>query len=233
MTTVRLLYDLQELDLQIEQHRTTLTSLEAELNDTGVASQLREAVERERRRLQELRLKQRNQELDVESLRRKLQDLEGRLYSGRVTNPRELESMEKERAILKRQLSGEEDKLLETMLSLEETQERLKEGEERLKQAEEVYQVRRRELTREVEQLLQVLKGLELRRQETASRLGPQELALYERLRASKGGRVVAKVERGMCLGCRMTLPTHELQRVRVSLEPVFCSSCGRILLIS
>ena len=45
--------------------------------------------------------------------------------------------------------------------------------------------------------------------------------------------RAVARVLQHSCQGCRVTIPTSEEQRARLSSELVFCSSCGRILYVS
>ena len=45
-------------------------------------------------------------------------------------------------------------------------------------------------------------------------------------------GTAVAKVEQGVCCGCRISLPSTELQRAR-SDSLVRCSSCGRILFLA
>ena len=55
---------------------------------------------------------------------------------------------------------------------------------------------------------------------------------MYESLLKTRDGSAVAKVERGMCQGCRLTLPTLELQRARSSEGIARCGSCGRILYV-
>ena len=55
-------------------------------------------------------------------------------------------------------------------------------------------------------------------------------LGLYESLRTKKQGRAVARVERGICQGCRLTLPSHLNQRIRSGDTLIQCPSCERIL---
>jgi predicted nucleic acid-binding Zn-ribbon protein len=43
----------------------------------------------------------------------------------------------------------------------------------------------------------------------------------------------VAHVERGMCKGCRITLPMSVLQKARAGVGLVQCVSCERILLVN
>jgi predicted nucleic acid-binding Zn-ribbon protein len=57
-------------------------------------------------------------------------------------------------------------------------------------------------------------------------------LSLYDALRPKKAGRPVARVERGACQGCRLSLPTHVVQRARSASAIIQCPSCERILVV-
>ena len=56
-------------------------------------------------------------------------------------------------------------------------------------------------------------------------------VGVYRALLPRKAGVAVARVERGICLGCRIKLPMREIARLKNSDSLVLCSSCGRILL--
>ena len=58
-----------------------------------------------------------------------------------------------------------------------------------------------------------------------------QAIEVYQDLKKHKGT-AVAKVEQGICHGCRISLPISELQQTR-SGSLVRCSSCGRILFLA
>ena len=55
-------------------------------------------------------------------------------------------------------------------------------------------------------------------------------LSLYDVLRDRRDGSAVATVERGMCQGCRITLPRNIIQKARNPGALVQCVSCERIL---
>jgi predicted nucleic acid-binding Zn-ribbon protein len=59
-------------------------------------------------------------------------------------------------------------------------------------------------------------------------------VAAYDRLRRRRRGVAVVRVERGTCLGCRLTVPTVVLQRARsgTNPNPVQCPSCERMLYV-
>ena len=233
MTTIRQLHELQELDVEIAQCQGIISSVESQLGDRSALDSLRTQLESWEEGLHELRLKQRSGTLNADSIREKVQDLEGKLFGGAITNQRELDSYEKEAAFLRGQLQELDDGLLEAMVALDEAEEKVRSLEEGSRQSEEDWRVKQPELAQERKGLEETLAALESRRQGMVARVGGQELKLYENLRLAKGGVAIARVERGMCRGCRMALPTHQLQRVRAGREPVQCGSCGRILYLS
>ena len=233
MVTVRHLYGLQELDMEIAEHRSRIASIDGELGDRSDLDSLNQEIENKRQGLQDIRLEHKSRTLDADSMREKVQDVEGKLYSGSITSPRELAGFEKESSILRAQLQKLDDRLLEIMLALEEAQTDIQSLEAGSRQAKKWLRARHAELADGREQLEVALADLEARRGGLTSHVGQHELKLYEDLRISKGGLAIAKVERGLCRGCRMALPTHQLQRARLGREPVLCNSCGRILYVS
>ena len=74
------------------------------------------------------------------------------------------------------------------------------------------------------------LAALALEREEVLRLVAQNLIPMYESLRKSRGGVAVARVERNMCQGCRLSLPTGDVQKARTSQGTVLCSSCGRIL---
>jgi hypothetical protein len=80
------------------------------------------------------------------------------------------------------------------------------------------------------QELLAQRERLQQQRQARAGRVAPTLLALYERLRPLKRGQAVARIERGVCGGCRITLPTTVQQRARAGGQVLRCPSCERIL---
>ena len=233
MTTIRQLYELQELDLRIAECNSTISSVDSQIGNRGELDAIRREFDTQNDYLSQLRVKHRSQELDVESAREKLQEIEGKLYGGTVTNLRELGGFEKEATFLRSRLGELDDNLLDAMEKLEEAQMRVAALEDETNLAEERWQTNQRDLAERRRQAEETLASLETTRQGLVAQVGPQELRLYESLRVSKGGVAIAKVERGLCRGCRMALPTNQIQRARGGRETVLCNSCGRILYIS
>ena len=233
MTTIKYLYDLQELDSDISDCRGAISSIDSRLGERSKLEAMAQEVVVLRESLDQLRLRQRAEDLDAESMRTKTQDVEGKLYGGTIRNPRELEGYQKEADHLRGQLKVLDDALLETMVALEEVQRQLQSREAEVRRTEELWQSEQLELSNERVELERTLPDLESRRQALASGIGQRELRLYELLRGSKGGMAIARVERGLCRACHMALPTRQVQQARLGREPVQCNSCGRILYVS
>ncbi len=231
--SARQLYELQELDGAIDSTRSRLADLEARLKDTSVIDALGAKVAALEQRTQEVRQRQRAQEQDLDSLRQKLQALEERLYGGKVSNRRELEGMERERKTLRSQLGRGEEELLRVMMSNEEAQRSLSDAQAELHREEGNWHKGQERLEKEKNAEEKTLERLLEERTCITSLLTEGEVAAYDRLRSAKKGQVAAKVERGLCRGCGVTLPTHVVQRARADRERVFCPSCGRVLYVS
>jgi predicted nucleic acid-binding Zn-ribbon protein len=75
---------------------------------------------------------------------------------------------------------------------------------------------------------------LQARRAAQTDRIPAAPVITYDRLRRRRKGVAVVKVERGACLGCRLTVPTVILQRARSGMNPtpVQCPSCERMLYV-
>lgn len=231
MTTLRQLYSLQELDLVLDNVERQRQEAERELTSRLAVEQLETALVTEQERLKEIQQKHRLEQVDAETLRERSQQLDGRLYGGE-TNPRDLETVQNESYNVQRQLEQREIRLLELSLAAEETRNKCNSLEKQLSDTLAAWELRRGELTTQVEQLSAELERLSQERAQMSASVNPMELQRYEALRKTKGGRAVARVERGLCQVCRMSLPSQHLQKVRSGRQTVLCNSCGRILFL-
>jgi len=233
MSSASRLYALQETDLAIDALRQRLAQIRSQLGETEELRALREEVAERRRRLEGLRRQQRDLELDVQGLRDKAQAVERKLYGGEVRNPKELEDLQHDLEALMRQVSRKEDQLLQLMLEGDDQEKALREKEAQLGRLLEQWQRAQEALTAEKEEVERELRRLEEVRASQAEGVEPSLLSLYEGLRARRQGRAVAKVERGLCGGCHIALPTSLVQKARAGNAPVQCTSCERILFVS
>ena len=233
MTTLKQLYDLQELDLATAECRDRIHAIELRVGDRIEIDALAREHEALKEFLGSLTVRQRSESLEAEAMRVKVDEVESRLYSGNITSVREMEGFQKEASFLKEQLTELDERVLQSMVALDEAQKRIHELEETSVKAEKGWHAEQSDLGQELKDRRADLSDMEGRRDALVSQVSGQDIRLYERLRVSKKGQAIAKVEGGMCRGCSMALPTHQLQRARTGREPVLCNSCGRILFMS
>ena len=230
MYAVKQLFDLQQLDWKILDLEKSLAEVRARLADDSALTSANELLERLVAQLDDLTTRRRAVERTIAELQERLKIVESRLYGGAVTNPRELSAAEEERDFILRQQREEEDKLLEIMVEMEDVQSEQGQAIEALAKLEAETPAEKSDLLKQEERFASELTVLGQDRDRFVPTVPPKLRSLYESLRESKNGLAVAKVERGMCQGCRLALSTMELQRARGSQDVVQCSSCRRIL---
>lgn len=230
MTTVRQMFALQELDIILDRVQHEHAKAENELSNGDKIPNLESQLEQDAERIQESELQQKATKLEAATQKERSETLNSQLYGGEVTNPRDLESLEREASNVLRLVEQQESALEEITTKIDEAQNKKTELESKLSEAKSAWKIRQSELQSALKELKSERAGFEGQRSKLTEVLDPTSLQQYEILRKSKGGLAVAKVERGLCQGCRMSLPTHQQQRVRGGHQVVLCSSCGRML---
>ena len=233
MTTAKQMFALQELDIILDRIQGDQSKAEHELNNGDTVDNLESELERGAEWLQETELQQKASRLEAESQKERSESLNSQLYGGEITNPRDLESLEREASNVRQLVEQQETAIAETNEKIDEAQNKKTEMETKLDEVRTAWGVRQTELKATIKELNAERAGFEGRRSKLTEDLDPSSLQQYEVLRKSKGGLAVCKVERGLCQGCRMSLPTHQQQRVRNGRQTVLCSSCGRMLILS
>lgn len=238
MTTTDLeqLLAVQALDTQATQLRTRHQGLPERAEAAEIASEVQAVDERlkvlegEQHRLDR---EQARIEDEVAGLRERSAQADTALYSGTITNPRELQALEQEIASLARRIGDLEDKELEVLVDREPIDEGLAEGAEERKallaRAEEVASritVAEAEIDVELERVLAA-------REEAVAKVPDDLVREYDELRAAGGGVGVARLEHGTtCGGCHIQLSAVERDRIKglPADARIYCEECGRLL---
>ena len=231
MTVANQLYQLQEIDLAIESSEQALSQIASQLGESKTVVRAQAELTLENQRLEELRHQQHSAEWEIDDLVAKLAIAEDKLYSGEIRNPKELTSLQQEVDGMRARRSQLEDRALVIMEQVELAMASVASKSSELKTLEAEWRSQQKQLSAEMEQLKTKLSDLNHKRQLLLARIDPQAVEVYSELKKQKGT-AVAKVEQGICCGCRISLPITELQRAR-SDSLVRCSSCGRILFLA
>lgn len=229
------LLDLQAVDLELDQlghRRSTLPEI-AELESLAANhAKLRDSEVATSTEVADLEADQERADADVEQVRHRKSRDQSRLDAGQVSSPKELESLQSEIASLNRRQATLEDAELDVMQRLEDAQQRLAQlSSERdvvARRAGEIERARDAawdEIDKDVEHARQ-------RRDVITEEIPADLLALYEKIRAERGGVGAAELRQRRCEGCRITIDPADLNRIRAAAADlvVRCEECRRIL---
>lgn len=233
MSKISDLYGLQEIDLEMDAKQSALAEAEERVGESEEVQAAAEQVEQQRLTVDEMRKRLKAAEWEVDDLTTKIQPVEKRLYGGSVRNPKELADIEQDVHALKARKRTLEDRALDAMSELEDAEKALRAAQEESTALTDSWRDEQARLAAEGEALKAALADLEEQRKEQRGRLDAATLALYDALRSAHQGRAVAKIERGTCGGCRISLPMNILQKARGGDTFVQCTSCERILYVS
>ena len=230
------LLEVQSEDTEIQRLTQRQASLPEAARLAEVTSQLEEFdadLEIARKQLEEITREQNRLEGEIELLGQKTGREEGRLFSGAVSNPKELSALQAEVAGLQRRSGALEDELLEVMVQRDSANETVQslEGERAaaFTQAEELT-AQVAELSGEIETALAEHSA---HRVELAGRIPSELLKLYESLRDSKQGVGAAELVGDTCQGCHTALPSREVEHLRAERGLQRCDNCRRILVVT
>lgn len=232
MVTAPDLYALQETDQALDKAKGRLAEVEAQLGESEEMILAREVADEKRSGVDQLRSHLSDAEYAVEEIRTKAAAVEGKLYGGTVSSPKELSDLNDDLKSLRHLVGTREDTLLGVLVEIEEADAQLAAAQAAYADIESAWKQQQEALLQEKAQLEPQIASLEERRDVQSALVDRSSVRLYDLLRERHGGYAVARVERGMCQGCRITLPMSLLQKVRSGIGLVQCVSCERILLV-
>jgi len=231
MSIARDLFELQEVDLEIESNEKAIRQMTARLGESQAVLRAGSELAVEKEHLEELSRQQRSLESEIGDTGAKIARIEEQLYSGRTTNPKELGNLQQEAVGLKARRSSLEDKAVGVIEETEAASARVAGATGRLKKLKAEWRAEQKQLKSEIEERKEQLAGLTGKRASLSAGIEPEAVEFYTELRKDKGTAVV-RVEQGICHGCRISLSSAEMQRVKNG-ALIECTSCGRILFLA
>lgn len=228
--TASQLYRLQTLDSTLIKHQTRLRAIAETLGHDATISAARAALSEAERHASQWQTQIRALELEIRGLIDKGDAAEKRLYSGIVTNTKEMADLQREIDGHNRHRVKLDDDLAEAQLEAEQADQLREHAAEKLRQAEATFAETQSGLITEKNKLEVEQNTYSRRRREAAAEVPPAALARYDDLRTKKRGLAVALLQNGSCSVCGVEQTSNLAQQVRAGQQLIACASCGRIL---
>jgi len=202
MSRSRNLYALQQIDSRLDQYQKRSHEIARILADNSAVKQAQAQADKAQRILAEAQKELRSAETKVKNQRIKIGQNEANLYSGKIRNPKELQSLQDEVAALKRFLSILEDRQLEAMLHVDDMAEKNDAAQAALSTAQKAAQKLNSNLTAEKEKIEADKARLMAKRESSLPSIAPDDLKNYDQLRKQRAGVAVSKVNDRACFAC-------------------------------
>lgn len=227
------LLDLQEVDLEIDRlldRRQNLPEL-AEFQAVNASKIEAEGVrDRLKDRFRELELAVDKSEGELEVLEAKLAESETRLFAGGMT-AKETEFKRNEVVSLRAQKDALEERLLTRLDEKEALEAELSKAEAEFASLAETEAKLETSIAGLWKEIDADLGRKERTKAEIAVSIPSELLSHYERLRRTKEGVAVGRLENGQCGGCHLHLSVTEQAEAAES-DPPVCVHCRRILVL-
>ncbi|PJF30145.1 MAG: hypothetical protein CUN52_04775 [Phototrophicales bacterium] len=224
------LYALQKIDITLTKNRKRLAEIATLLASNEQVKQAQHALDEAITKLNPLRAKAKDIELELQTTQNKHKTSEDRLYSGLVKNPKELQDLQHEIESLKHRIETLEEQSLEAMILVEDATNIVNEAELALKQAQQQAQQQNKDLMIEQNKLEKEVETLNAQREKALQGITPENLKTYEAMRPKKANQPVAVLRNGSCQLCGIEQTGFIIENVRKGKELVLCLGCGRIL---
>ncbi len=230
MSRSKTLYQLQQYDSQIDIATKRIQEINTILSDNKLLDKALNIQNETDLVLSEKKKVLNAAETSVGDHTVKIEQNQNKLYSGIVTNPKELEDLQLESESLNNYLLVLEERQLEAMLEMEEAEKSFNQASSEVNSIREEMETEHKNLVAEKENLELSISDLSNQRDVYLSSNEIPDLSTYKSLRKSAGGLAVTLMISDSCSSCGANIPSAIAQEARSPLKMVFCPTCKRIL---
>ncbi|MDF1512642.1 MAG: hypothetical protein P1S60_02415 [Anaerolineae bacterium] len=231
MAWTHAIVELQQADLEYQRNRQRLAELAKLLQASSAIAGMQQRLSQAQDKAKQARQNQETLEFELGKIQTKLRMDTEKLYSGRITNARELQDLQAETESLKRHITALEDKLLEAMMAREEADEAVVDASQELQRVTAEVEENQQHLTEEREALTARNQTLETHIADLHTQVPASILDTYEYLKNRTGNLPVAELHGDICgvCGIEVRRPVQQLARRQ---EEAYCGGCNRLLVV-
>jgi predicted nucleic acid-binding Zn-ribbon protein len=224
------LFQLQKIDSQIDSNQKKIKAIDEFISSDQTVVNSEKVYFEIQQQCLSLKNEIQDFELEISRKRIKIEQSESSLYGGKVTNSKELISLQDEIRSHKTHIGEIEEAILQKMSDLEKCDEMLKQADKDLKNAKAISISRLADKKGEQQKLQSDIKHLQVERAVISQQIDPNILQTYEDIRKKKNGIAVSNAVDQTCGSCGSEITPAEWQIARTSAQILLCRTCGRIL---
>jgi uncharacterized protein len=224
------LFKVQTYELQIDETRQRLDEIEAALAHDEELQQAQQAFEIAQATVQQHRAEVNNLELELSTLREKIETVNQMLYDGSIKNPKELQERQQEVESLSRRQEMLEYELREAQTALQQATATFDDAEVKLSEASAKREADNAALVEERAELDKMLKQTLRQRKAIVGDVPKPMMKQFRSLRKKKG-QAIAPLNGNACGVCNIEQPSSEVRRIQDGDDIVQCVGCGRIII--
>lgn len=228
---LEMLLKLQVLDQEISALQARVHGHEVEIRrQEGDLEKGRQTVADRKHALEQMLKERREAERTVKERQEQIAKLGGQLYE--VKNNEAYNTLQHEIKQKKQENALLEERILEMMLAEDEANADIAResaaGQQAVGRTQETTQEHRQEIAR----LGTEISALRTRWEDAAREVPADLLDRYLKLRDNKAGTALAKIENGICTGCRLSIRPQAVIELKKSRALLVCDNCARILYV-
>jgi hypothetical protein len=233
--TLLQLLELQKVDSTIDRLEARKRNLPEHAEVERIEAQLstlKDSLAEQQVVVDEIAMRHSKMDTDVDLISQKIKSEEAKLYSGDVSNPKELSALQAEIESLNRRKSALEDAELEVMEAREGAEKVLATINAGVSDSEAALQAAVASRDSAAQHIDEDLAAQTEERERWAAKFEQAALEFYDELRTKRSGVAIAALLDGTCQGCKMRLPVQEVERVKSNEGLAYCDECRRVLVI-
>lgn len=226
------LYKLHKIDAALLDIKSKAENLDTGKREAALAKQVEAESESVRQAFATAAAKFTELKTKEELALAKLDKFQKQLYSGSLTNPREVENVQKEIDMLENLVVGLDDELKATQAERDHHSAGAKAAEEKIAAAHTAQAAKRKSAEETHHQLQASFREIGAKRADAEKKVAPNLLQLYAAARKKTGSTGMALITADQrCSACGIDIPERTQEMVRDG-KPTQCESCRRLLFI-
>lgn len=228
---IQALEQLQKIDSEIKEIEKSLKKYPDEISEYNKhLNQIKEHLDAKISEHEELLKTKKELEQQISNNEETIKKSENKLFE--IKTHKQYEALQKEIAETKRNNSGLEDSLLNTLDRIEAIETEIKEEETKLESTENEYQEMIDSYQKIIDELKAKYEPKKKEREEAEQQVKPDILPIYRKV-ISRNGSALAEVKNEMCTGCNMNIPPQLYNEVLTQNRIIQCPNCKKILYAS